>query len=170
MAKSLTPEQIAALSGPPKENEMAGGNKQSSDANAAVGADAGKDANADNPTTASGVALSVTGSPEPRGAAVLDPEAAKAVWSGAEERVGVKVGGKCTVLNTSVRTLRDPYTEDRFYPGKHTRVKELGVWTLQQLDAGILTLGDEKMAGETDPEAIVGDGLSHPDLPKEDKK
>lgn len=65
----------------------------------------------------------------------------------APEKKKWKKGEKAFVHNPNPRPMRDPYTEDRFPPGEVVRVKELGNWTIMQLEAGILLPGDPDLVG-----------------------
>lgn len=66
----------------------------------------------------------------------------------AEKIAGAKKGDKLVVHNPNIRPMRDPHTKDFFPAGEHVRVKEAGNWTIMQIGAGILKIGDPELVGE----------------------
>lgn len=126
------------------------------------------DANADANTAKP---VSTMGDPEPNYPAKTEDAAPNTLTADAIAGTKLNEGDRCVIVNRNVRTMRDPLTGDTYYPGIHTRVAKLGVWTIIQIHAGILTIGDDALVGEGFDEANVDyDGLEHKDVPKPDDK
>jgi len=122
--KTLDPE---TLGGTVKTNDPSG------DGAAAVAAAGGNDPNADPSVDMAALEAQKKESDDKVAAA--------------KEAKALKVGQKAFIYNPQERTLRDPYTGDKFPFGTTVKVKELGQWTIVQVSEGILREGKEDDVG-----------------------